>query len=115
MASVSEPAKARSQMRIASSAPMARASRRACSACGGPMVMTVTFPPYFSTSWMPASMAFSSKGLMMLGTPSRTSVPVVGSIRTSVVSGTCLIETMMFIRWVRECVSLHPLPCKGRG
>ncbi len=44
-----------------------------------------------------ASSACLSSGLRMLGTPSRTSVPLTGSMRTSLVSGTCLTQTMIFI------------------
>src|SRR4030042_6233909 len=65
-------------------------------ACGGPMLITWTSPPYFSLIRRASSTAYSSKGLVMLATPSRTSVLVFGSIFTSVVSGTCLIHTAIF-------------------
>src|SRR5512136_195994 len=65
-------------------------------ACGGPILITWTSPPCFSLMRRPSSTAYSSKGLVMLATPSRTSVFVLGSIFTSVVSGTCLIHTAIF-------------------
>ena len=60
------------------------------------MVITVTVPPCFSFSRTPSSMAYTSKGLMMDCTPSRTRVFVSGLMRTLVVSGTCLMQTMIF-------------------
>src|SRR3989339_1750284 len=66
---------------------------KASAACGGPIVMTVTLPPCFSFNLRAASTAFSSKGLTTDGTPSRTRVLVSGLILTSVVSGTCLMQT----------------------
>ncbi len=43
-------------------------------------------------------MAYRSKGLTMFGMPSRISVFVSGSIRTSAVLGTCFRQTMMFMQ-----------------
>src|SRR4030042_4463624 len=57
------------------------------------MLMTWTSPPCFSLIRRASSVAYSSKGLVMLATPSRISVFGFGSILTSVVSGTCLIHT----------------------
>jgi len=61
------------------------------------MLITVTLPLNFSLRQRASSMAYSSKGFTMLGTPSRISVPVSGLIFTSVVSGTCLMHTTTFI------------------
>ncbi len=97
MAQVSAPAKARSDSSTASSAPSEMASFSAVITCGGPMERMVIFPPSFSLSRRLSSMAYMSKGLMIDGTPSRTSVLVAGSIRTSVVSGTCLMHTAIFM------------------
>ena len=60
VAQVSAPAKARSLSSTASSTPRARVSRRASSACGGPMVSTVTLPPYWSLTSRAASTAYQS-------------------------------------------------------
>src|SRR4030042_918621 len=65
-------------------------------AWGGPMLMTWTSPPYFSLVKRPSSRANSSKGLVMLATPSRINVFVSGLIFTSVVSGTCFRHTAIF-------------------
>ena len=97
VAYVSEPPNSRADTRTASSQPIASASRSATSACGGPMETTVTVPPSFSRMVRAASMPVLSSWLMMEGTPSRISVPVLGSIFTSTVSGTCLIHTTIFI------------------
>ena len=43
-----------------------------------------------------SSNAYASNGLTILGTPSRISVFFTGSIRISVVSGTCLMQTRIF-------------------
>ena len=62
------------------------------------MVTTVTVVPGIrSLISRAASMPHLSSGLMMAGTPSRIRVLVTGSIRTSVVSGTCLMQTTIFI------------------
>src|SRR4030042_3658633 len=65
-------------------------------ACGGPMLMTWTAPPCFSLIRRASSTAYSSKGFMMLATPSRIKVFVLGLIFTSVESGTCLMQTAIF-------------------
>lgn len=102
MAQVSLPAKARSEIRTASSAPMAMASRRADSACRGPIEITVTRPvPRRAFSRSPSSMAYMSKGLTIAATPSRTRVWVTGSILQFPVSGTCLTQTTI-------CMSSSP-------
>ncbi len=105
---MSAPAKARSERSTASSAPRETASLMASMTWGGPMESTVTLPPSFSRSLRPSSRAYMSKGLMMEGTPSRTRVLVAGSMRTSVVSGTCLMQTMMFM-------VVRLVPCILRG
>ena len=61
------------------------------------MERTVTFPPSAFFRLMAASRACRSSGLMILSTPSLMRLPVLGSNLTSVVSGTCLIKTMMSI------------------
>ena len=92
---MSAPAKARSVASHASSQPMAIVSLRADSAWGGPMVITFTRPPNLSLRLSPSSTAYSSKGLTTAAIPSRFSVPVSSSNSTSVVSGTCLMQTTM--------------------
>src|SRR5665648_1093473 len=62
-------------------------------ACGGPILTMVTFPPTFSLRRIASSKAWASYGLIIEGTPSRMRVFVIGSIRTSDVSGTCLRQT----------------------
>ena len=62
-----------------------------------PMLITMTFPPSFSFKRTAISSAHASKGLTILGTPSRINVCLTGSILISVVSGTCLIQTKIFI------------------
>ena len=97
VAKVSLPANILSLMRYASSAPIARASLNAFAACAGPIHRTATLSPLRSFCRNASSNAALSSGLMILGTPSRLSVLVTGSIFTSVVSGTCLIQTTIFI------------------
>ena len=101
VASVSAPAKALSDRRMASSAPRARVSRSAASACGGPIEMQVTRPPCSSRICRACSTAYMSKGFTMDDTPSRTNVLVLRSILTSVVSGTCFTRTTKFIYFSR--------------
>src|SRR5665648_1118533 len=62
-------------------------------ACGGPILTMVTFPPTFSLRRIASSKAWASYGLIIEGTPSRMRVFVIGSIRTSDVSGTCFRQT----------------------
>jgi len=62
---------------------------------GGPMLTALTLPPCFSLRRRPVSMANSSKGLITAATPSRLRRPVSLSNSTSVVSGTCFMQTMM--------------------
>jgi len=57
VASVSAPAKARSETRQPLSAPRAMASRSASAAWGGPMETTVTVPPCFSLMRTASSIA----------------------------------------------------------
>jgi hypothetical protein len=76
---------------------MAIHSLSASAACGGPMLNAVILPPCLSLSCSAISRAYLSKGLTMLGTPSRINVLVIGSIFTSVVSGTCLTHTTISI------------------
>ncbi len=57
------------------------------------------------------SIAYTSNGLITLSTPSRISVFVTGSILTSVVFGTCLMQTIIFIwydllRWSYSALML---------
>ena len=74
-----------------------------------PMVMAVTVPPSVSRSCTAASSAYLSKGLTVLGTPARMRVLVFGSMRISVVSGTCLIQTRMFTRHRPQPSSVLPM------
>src|SRR5512136_2068418 len=76
--------------------PSEIASRSASAAWGGPIVSTAVLPPCFSFRRSASSMAYTSKGLMIEATPSRTRVLVSGLIRTFVVSGTCLMQTTIF-------------------
>ncbi len=78
--------------------PSEIASRSASAACGGPMVSTAVVPPCFSFRRSASSRAYTSKGLMIEATPSRTRVLVSGLMRTLVVSGTCLMQTTIFTR-----------------
>ena len=80
VAHVSAPANALSPTRMASSQPTEIACLNADSACGGPIVITVTFPPTFSLSLTASSMAYSSKGFIIASTPSLFKVPFSGSI-----------------------------------
>ena len=67
-------------------------------ACSGPMDSTTIFAEgSLSLIRAAASSAYPSNGFRMLGTPSRISVFFTGSILISVVSGTCLTHTSMFI------------------
>src|SRR5690606_6309600 len=77
-----------------------RASRNESITCIGPMERTVTVPPWASRSRSPSSMAYRSKGLITEATPSRIKVLVSLLILTSVVSGTCLIQTIIFMAFL---------------
>ena len=96
VAQESEPEKARSESWIASFAPIPTASLSALMDCGGPSEITVTLPPNFSLRRRASSIAYMSKGLIILDIPSRINVLVSGLILTSVVSGTCLMQTIIF-------------------
>ena len=61
------------------------------------MVITVTSAPYLSFNCKAISSPPLSSGFIMLGTPSRIIVPVTGSSLISVVSGTCFIQTTIFM------------------
>src|SRR5437773_2663713 len=79
-------------------APMASARRIASRALGGPIEMTVTSPPSFSTSCKPASTPCSSPGSSTKSTPSRTSRFVWGSsLPGALGSGICLTQTSTFM------------------
>ena len=98
VAQVSAPPKALSDTKIPSSAPIARASLKAASACGGPIDKTVTWISGFSSLSLSATSSPDlSSGFIILGTPSLIRVLVTGSSLTSLVSGTCLIHTTIFI------------------
>jgi len=101
VAQVSDPAKALSVSRIASSQPIASDSRSERSASSGPIEIVVTWAPNRSFSMSASSIAYRSRGLIMLSSPDRTIVPVSGSILTLSVSGTCFIRTMMCIEKLR--------------
>ena len=75
------------------------------------METTVTRAPCASFSRSASSSAYSSKGFIMLSTPSRISVLVSGLIRTFVVSGTCLTQTIMCMAFPVKslAVGLNPL------
>ena len=60
VARVSAPAKRRSVSRMTLSAPRQRASRRTLAALGGPIVITVTVPPWRSLIWSAISRALRS-------------------------------------------------------
>jgi len=66
------------------------------------MLMTVTVPPYFSFRSTAACTATRSYGFVIDSTPERMSVFVSGSIFTSVVSGTCLMQDTRFIAGLRS-------------
>ena len=96
VAHVSDPPNALSEIKYASSAPIAKHSLSMFSACGGPIEMTLTIVSgNLSFIVNAASKAFASSGFKILGTPSLISVFVLGSIRTSVVSGTCFAHTII--------------------
>ena len=78
VASVSAPPKARSLSSMASSAPSARALRSVISALGGPMEMAADLEAVLVLEPQALLQGMVSNGLMMNGTPSRISVPVVG-------------------------------------
>ena len=61
------------------------------------MAVTSAPSPYMARILNAVSMAYRSKGFIFAGTPSRFSVPVVSSISTCVVPGTCLIQTSILI------------------
>ena len=77
--------------------------------CTPGMLMAATAPPSVSRSCTAASSAYLSKGLTVLGTPARMRVLVFGSMRISVVSGTCLIQTRMFTRHRPQPSSVLPM------
>src|SRR5438105_8840219 len=94
----SELSSAGSVMRMPRFAPIASARRIASTALGGPIEMTVTSPPSFSTSWRPASTPCSSPGSRTRSTPSRTRRLVHGSSLPGVLgSGICLTQTSTFM------------------
>ncbi len=81
------------------SAPRQSDSRRMSAAFGGPMVMTVTVPPWRSLIWTAISSAFRSSGLKMADSAARFIVPslVITSPVMLWVSGTCFARTTMSI------------------
>ena len=99
MARVSAPANRRSVSRTTRSAPRQSDSRRMLAALGGPMVITVTVPPWRSLIWRAISRAFRSSGLKMAGRALRFMVPslVITSPVMLCVSGTCLTRTTLSI------------------
>ena len=112
VAQVSEPPSALSDNRTASSAPIARHSLSISLACGGPIVTTTTsVSGWLSLTSSACSKALASSGLRMDGTPSLIRVPVSGLILISVVSGTCLTHTMIFIFYL---LFTHALLCSYR-
>ncbi len=95
VASVSEPANARSVIWTARSIPIASACSSASRACGGPSVITVVSAPWRLFSSIASEIARRSNALMTLG-PSRLIVFVSGSKLASSISGICLIRTASF-------------------
>ena len=114
MASVSAPANLRSVSRITLSAPRQSDSRRMSAALGGPIVITVTVPPWRSLIWSAISRAFRSSGLKMADSALRFIVPslVITSPVMLCVSGTCLTRTTLSIG--RESVIHVSGDCRRR-
>ena len=84
-------------MWTAASGPMESALRTVARAEDGPMQSTTTSPPCCSLSRRASSTAYSSTGLRMVSTDSRSSVLSAGSSRFSAaVSGTRLTVTRIF-------------------
>ncbi|MBA7675435.1 hypothetical protein ES703_83670 [subsurface metagenome] len=96
VAQVSEPLNSFPVTSTPSSHPIEIASLNAFSAPGGPIEITIALPPCSSFNWIPTSIAYRSRGFIMLSTPSLIIVPVFSSIFTLLVSGTCLIGIIMF-------------------
>ena len=97
VAHVSAPPKTLSVTRIPLSAPIAIASRRTSSAFGRPMVITVTSAPYSSFNLSAASSPALSSGFMIVSIAPLSSVPSGLNLTPPFVSGTCLIQTTIFI------------------
>ena len=64
---------------------------------GGPMVTTMTLQPVASFIFRAASRAFMSSGFVMVCMEARFSVPSGFTATLPEVSGTCLMETMIFM------------------
>ncbi len=96
---MSAPANLRSVRRTTLSAPRQRHSRRMLAAFGGPIVSTVTVPPWCSLTWRAISRALRSSGLKMAARAPRFIVPslVIASPVMLWVSGTCLTSTTLSI------------------
>ena len=96
---MSAPANLRSVSRTTLSAPRQSDSRRMLAALGGPIVITVTVPPWRSLIWRAISRAFRSSGLKMADRAPRFMVPslVITSPVMLCVSGTCLTRTTLSI------------------
>src|SRR5205809_8014671 len=78
------------------SAPRARHSRSASSACGGPIVIAITSPPTASRSRTASATARASNGFRISGTPSRLSCFVSWSNSIASGRGICLIRQAIF-------------------
>ena len=105
VAHTSAPAKSLSVSRNALSAPISRHLTRACLACGGPMVYTMTSSPSHLID-RTLDRAYSSYGLRIEGTPALTREPF-SSTDISIVSGTCLTATA-------NLIAAPPLCFRGR-
>ena len=92
-----EPCSAGSLTCTAASAPIDSALRMVSLDRSGPMVSTVTAPPWASFSRSDSSTAYSSISFMTASTDSRSRVRSDSDSRRSAqVSGTCLTSTTMF-------------------
>jgi hypothetical protein len=72
------------------------------------MVTTITLQPVASFIFRAASRAFMSSGLVMVCIEARFSVPSGFTATLPEVSGTCLIETMIFILPYTSCFISRP-------
>ena len=96
VAHVSAPPNTLSVTRTALSAPIARASRRTSAAFGRPIVITVTSAPFCSLILNAASKPALSSGFIIASIAPLSSVPSGLNLTPPFVSGTCLIQTIIF-------------------
>ena len=97
VASASDPARPSSSTCTALSAPIDKALRIESAAFAGPIDKIVTSPPCASAIFRPSSIAYSSSSLISPSSEARSSVPSPVSVRSTAVSGTCFMQTTMFI------------------